>query len=74
MIQFFRNLILNGTPESSMRFVAVHSVLLTSIIWAVVCLWRLEIVDIPSGVVAFIAVAVAGKATEKFAERKPHDG
>lgn len=74
MRHFLRNLILTAAPESSMRFVAVYSVLLVSIIWAAVCLWRLEIVDIPSGVVAFIAVAIAGKATEKFAERKNDDG
>ena len=67
-INFFKELITAGSGSSSMRFIAIHSTLVITYIWAFVCIWRREFVDIPDGVIMFAAITIAGKVIQKFPE------
>lgn len=67
-INFFKELIAAGSGASSMRFIAIHSTLVITYIWAFVCIWRREFVDIPDGVIMFAALTIAGKVIQKFPE------
>lgn len=73
-IDFFKELIGAGSGASSMRFIAIHSTLVITYIWAFVCIWRREFVDIPDGVIMFAALTIAGKVIQKFPEVTSSNG
>ena len=68
MISFLKSLIMAGSGNSSMRFIAVHSTLIITYTWMFVCIWRREFVDMPMGVIYFAAITIAGKVIQKFPE------
>lgn len=67
-VKFLESLITSKSANSSMRFIAVHSTLLITYVWAWVCIWRREFVDMPDGVIYFAAITIAGKVLQKFPE------
>lgn len=68
MVTFLKALIMAGSGNSSMRFIAVHSTLIITYTWMFVCIWRREFVDMPMGVIYFAAITIAGKVIQKFPE------
>ena len=68
MVAFLKSLIMAGSGNSSMRFIAVHSTLIITYTWMFVCIWRREFVDMPMGVIYFAAITIAGKVIQKFPE------
>ena len=68
--RFLSHLISSGTKESSMRFIAVFSTILISLVWAGVCLCRLQVVDMPWGVVTYFGIAVSGKVGQNYFEKE----
>jgi len=68
MVKFLKSLIMAGSGNSSMRFIAVHSTLIITYTWMFVCIWRREFVDMPRGVIYFAAITIAGKVIQKFPE------
>jgi len=67
---FFLRLILTNSNESSMRFIAIHSVIIVTYTWLFVSIWNRQIQDIPDGVIYFIGITVGGKVWEKHFETK----
>lgn len=69
-IDYLKSLISEGSGNSSMRFISIHSTLVITYVWMFVCIWRREFVDIPDGVIMFAGITILGKVVQKFGENK----
>jgi len=67
---FMRMINPTDSTVSSGRFLTVVTVLTVLYTWAVVSIYTRTIVDIPTGVYAFVAIVVTGKTLGMFAEAK----
>jgi hypothetical protein len=54
--------------ESSMRAMFVGVVAIIFIVWAIICVWKMEIVDMPPGITAVIMAIFTAKVWQKYAE------
>jgi len=68
MKQFLINLMSSDNAISTTRFLSLAVVLNVLIIWSAVCIKKMEIADIPWGVIALIGLALTGKVVQKFTE------
>ena len=68
MNKFLHKLITAGSGTSSMRAIAIFVVLNVMIVWSLVCIKKLDIVDIPFGVVSMVALVITGKVIQRMSE------
>jgi len=71
--EFFRKLITSGTRESNMRFIALHSTLLVSYVWAGISIATGAVQDLPFGLVTFLGIAITGEVAQKYMENQGKD-
>lgn len=68
---FLSSLVHAGSSNSSMRFIAITVIINIMVVWSIVCIRKLDLVDIPWGVIAIATLVVTGKVLQKtFAETK----
>jgi hypothetical protein len=71
MKAFFLSMLDACEPKvSSARFLSITTVLFVLYVWVWVSLYTQTVHDIPTGVIAFVGVVVAGKTVQSFSEPK----
>ena len=65
---FFARMMDSNDPSvSSSRFLTVVTVLAVLYMWMLLCTYLRQMIDIPSGVYAFVAIVITGKTVGMFA-------
>ena len=71
-LSFLRRLVTSGSKESSSRFLSIHTTLVVTYCWLFVSVWKREIQDIPSGVIAFCGIVIGGYVGQKIFAEAPN--
>jgi len=65
---FFNRMVTAGSGTSSMRVIAIFVIVNIMIVWSLVCIKKLDIVDIPWGVLGMAGLVITGKVAQRFTE------
>ena len=71
-LSFLRQLVTSGSKGSSSRFLSIHTTLVVTYCWLFVSVWKREIQDIPSGVIAFCGIVIGGYVGQKIFAEAPN--
>jgi uncharacterized membrane protein len=56
--------------ESSLRMIMAIWMLVVLAVWAIICLWKEAILDLPTGICALVMFILGAKVWQKYAENK----
>lgn len=71
-LSFLKQLVTSGSKESSSRFLSIHTTLVVTYCWLFVSIWKRDIQDIPSGVIAFCGIVIGGYVGQKIFAEAPN--